>query len=74
MTSVVAIATIPVADASVTLMLSPTTRNNDVTGTDDVFVLLNLNRDTAAAASADHLISTVGIQKAALVYDISNRS
>jgi len=73
MTSVVAVATIPIMDAARTLMLSPTVSSNDLTGIDDFFIRLNLNRDTAAA-TADLMVGKLKIKNAALVYDISNRS
>jgi branched-chain amino acid transport system substrate-binding protein len=73
MTSAVAVAAIPITDAARTLMLSPTVSSNDLTGKDDYFIRLNLNRDTAAA-TADHMAGRLKIKDAALVYDISNRS
>jgi branched-chain amino acid transport system substrate-binding protein len=73
MTSVVAVATIPIIDAARTLMLSPTVSSNDLTGKEDFFIRLNLNRDTAAA-TADLMIGRLKIKNAALVYDVSNRS
>jgi branched-chain amino acid transport system substrate-binding protein len=73
MTSVVAVATIPIMDAARTLMLSPSVSSNDLTGKDDFFVRLNLNRDTAAA-TADQMVNKLKIKNAALVYDVSNRS
>jgi branched-chain amino acid transport system substrate-binding protein len=73
MTSVVAVAAIPIIDAARTLMLSPTVSSNDLTGRDDFFIRLNLNSDTAAA-TADQMVNKLKIKNAALVYDISNRS
>jgi branched-chain amino acid transport system substrate-binding protein len=73
MTSVVAVATIPIIDAARTLMLSPSVSSNDLTGKDDFFIRLNLNRDTAAA-TADLMVGTLKIKNAALVYDVSNKS
>lgn len=73
MTSVVAVAAIPIMDAARTLMLSPTVSSNDLTGKDDFFIRLNLNRDTAAA-TADHMVNALKIKRAALIYDVSNRS
>jgi branched-chain amino acid transport system substrate-binding protein len=73
MTSVVAVATIPIIDAARMLMLSPTVSSNDLTGKDDFFIRLNLNSDTAAA-TADLMIGRLKIKNAALVYDVSNRS
>lgn len=73
MTSVIAVATIPFMDAARILMISPTVSSNDLTGKNDFFIRLNSNRDTALA-TAEHMANRLGIRKAALIYDISNRS
>jgi branched-chain amino acid transport system substrate-binding protein len=73
MTSVVAVATIPIGTDARTLMISPTVSSADLSGKDDYFLRLNLNRDSAAA-SADYLAGKLGIKRAAIAYDMSNRS
>ena len=73
MTSVVAMAAVPLVNDAKVLSLSPTVSTSDLAGKDDHFIRLNLNWDTAAA-SADHLVDALRIKKAALIYDTSNRS
>jgi len=71
MTSVVAMATVPIANAFRTLMISPTVSSNDFNGRDDYFVRLNLNGDIAAA-TAEYMTAKLGIKNTAVIYDLSN--
>jgi len=73
MTSVIAAATVPLADSTRVLMFSPTVSSNDFNGRDDFFFHLNLNQDTART-TAEQAFTRQGARTAALVYDISNNS
>lgn len=75
MTSAMAAATIPITDGARLLMLSPTVAGSgkDFTGRDDYFIRLIMNSNTATA-TAERMVSRLGIRRAAVVYDISNKS
>ena len=73
MTSVVAMATVPIIKDAKLLMLSPTVSTTELTGQDDHFIRLIENRGIASAA-ADQMAAKLGIRKAAVLYDISNRA
>ncbi len=73
MTSAMAEAAIPLSNAAKLLMLSPTAASYDFNAKDDYFLHLNLNNDTATA-TADRLVSGLGIKSCALVYDTANHA
>lgn len=75
MTSAMAAAVLPVIDAARLMAISPTVSGSgaDFTARDDYFFRLILNSDTARA-TAERMVSPLGIKKVALIYDISNKS
>lgn len=74
MTSSVAEAVIPVINASETILVSPTVTSTDFSGKDDNFLRICGSLDNYAAKSARYHSEKLGKRRAAIIYDISNRS
>jgi len=73
-TSAMAEATLPIANRTGVLMLSPTVTASAFRGKDDQLVLLNPFTTDATRLLADHLAKAGEIRRVTVFYDLSNRS
>lgn len=74
LTSSVAMATLPLVNASKTIMLSPTVTTTDLVGKDDNFLrVISTTRDYASK-SARYQVGKLGHRTVATLYDLDNRS
>lgn len=74
MTSAMALAAVPVANARELLLVSPTTSANELSGLRDHFFRLYPPSRDAAMHLAQYLVRTDGLRTAAVVYDVGNRA
>lgn len=74
MTSNVAMATVPLVDASRTIMISPTVTTNDLSGKDDNFFRVVSANSEYATNNARFQIKKLGHRRAAAIYDLSNKA
>lgn len=74
MTSSMAVAVAPVADASRVLLISPTVTANAMTGKDDYFIRVIAPTRVYAAQHARHVRDTLRLARLVAIYDIGNRA
>ena len=74
MTSSMAMETVPAVNAAKTVMVSPTVTTTDLTGKDDHFFRVISDTKGYAAKNAGYMYEQLGRRKAAVIYDLSNKS
>ena len=74
MTSSMALAVLPQADAANLLMISPTVTTNTLTGKDDSFFRVVSPTRNLAHVSADYLATRKGVRRVVAIFDIRNRA
>jgi branched-chain amino acid transport system substrate-binding protein len=73
-TSAMAEVTLPIVDRERVLMISPTVSADAFEGKDDWFVMLHPSARRAAAVLAEHAHARASLRRAAVVYDVANRT
>ena len=74
MTSNVAVETVPLVDASGTIMISPTVTTDSLSGKDDSFFRVISANSEYAAHNARFQFEKLGHRRAAVMYDLSNKA
>ncbi len=74
MTSVIATATVALANDNKIPLLSPTVTTEELTGIDDYFLRVASGTDQYSSAVARYLFNKRGLQKVAVAYDLRNSS
>lgn len=74
MTSAMAVAMTPLADASHVLLVSPTVTSTDFSGKDDYFFRVIASTKAYATQSARFQRETLGVARFAAIYDVRNAS
>lgn len=74
MTSAIAVAVVPQADAAGLTLVSPTVTTNALTGLDDHFFRVLAPTSAHVAKSAEHYFHERGLRRLALAYDLRNQA
>lgn len=74
MTSAMAVAIAPLADAGQTVLVSPTATTNELAEKDDYFLRVIARTREYARRNARHLRATLGLARVSAIYDTGNRA
>ena len=74
MTSAMAVAVVPLANASKMLLISPTVTTNSLSGKDDYFLRVISSTTAYAQKSADYHYKKQGSRRMAVIYDLRNQA
>ncbi|QDR83312.1 ABC transporter substrate-binding protein [Sporomusa termitida] len=72
MTSVAAVASLPVIAGGKALIISPTARADSLSGHDDFLITVMPPLSVSAQAQASYAVDALGLNKMAVIYDITN--
>lgn len=72
MNSAMSISTIPIINEAQTLMISPSTSTNTLTGIDDYFFRISAPNEMMMDVLSEYIVHDTGIRRIACVYDLTN--